>query len=335
MTTSPRPGYPDSLAPVDLPRVYSCAQEIGLPLRWADGPQPQLVYHHSPHCRLTFSLNPDNPAVINCRLEFDGPIAFSAIDALAQALNEWNHDCFTPTMVFEHSGLENLTLSGHGAIVSHQGLTTAQLESCLIRALSNAGAAFDFFIDHFPEVDQAPGRSAHASWAGWVPESAEGDSERPTPVSYPRLRERLRQMGVVNQHGLEDGPVLAWINEVLVSFAIDSGPSVVINGRWEPQLPAAEFSKLFLTCNDWNRTTEASSAFCHLTTTDGKDADEDADPDAESTVDVHIDYSVVTAEGLTDAQLTQHIGIGLHNILYGLDSIARDVVGVSPVKWPN
>ena len=130
-------------------------------------------------------------------------------------------------MVFEHTGLENLTLSGHGAIVSHQGLTTAQLESCLIRALSNAGAAFDFFIDHFPEVDQAPGRSAHASWAGWVPESAEDDSERPAPVSYPRLRERLRQMGVVNQHGLEDGPVLAWINEVLVSFAIDSGLSLI------------------------------------------------------------------------------------------------------------
>ena len=141
-------------------------------------------------------------------------------------------------------------------------------------------------------------------------------------------------MGVVNQHGLEDGPVLAWINEVLVSFAIDSGPSVVINGRWEPQLPAAEFSKLFLTCNDWNRTTEASSAFCHLSSPELGSAN-DAAAGPESTVDVHIDYSVVTAEGLTDAQLTQHIGIGLHNILYGLDSIARDVMGVSPVKWPH
>ena len=139
------------------------------------------------------------------------------------------------------------------------------------------------------------------------------------PFTLDSLSEILPLIGI--QRFQSDGAtaIYAWVNDVLFAFALDNGPSLIIKGHWDPSLDEAEFTRLFLICNDWNRAHHGAVAFCHHTS---------------EGLQVRMDAATITAAGLTRPQLFSAIGRGLKHILHGIDDIAHEVTGASPVEWP-
>ena len=177
-------------------------------------------------------------------------------------------------------------------------------------ALFNAGACLEELATRFPAL--------------MLPRPAAPDvpSELDGPVStvdISRLEEMLPSLGITRFQSDSGDAIYAWINDVLFAFAIDSGPSLIIKGHWDPNLPGGEFSKMFLICNDWNRANHSASAFCH-SNMDG--------------LQIRVDYAVMTGAGLSDAQLVTALGRGIKHVLHGIDDISHDAVGSSPVVWP-
>ena len=212
--------------------------------------------------------------------------------------------------MLNYSSPTEVEVWGHSFLVVHQKPTTAQLSASVVPALHNAAACLEELAKHFPVLTLP--RPA-------VPEEQTELDGPVASVDTARLEALLPALGISRFQSDGDEAVYAWINDVLFAFAIDSGPSLIIKGHWDPNLQGSEFSRIFLICNDWNRNNHSASAFCH-SNVDG--------------LQVRIDYAVMTGAGLSDAQLITALGRGIKHVLHGIDDISRDAVGSSPVAWP-
>ncbi|ALC06286.1 hypothetical protein CDES_09490 [Corynebacterium deserti GIMN1.010] len=142
----------------------------------------------------------------------------------------------------------------------------------------------------------------------------------PHAVTTERILEQLHAIGVHKTSG-EDDFLLAWINEILLSFFVENGPTLLIKGHWDANMhPEKDFVKLFLICNQWNENSLTTKAFCHSD---------------EAGLQVRVEFSVTTVEGLNDVQLRHNIALAIHHILQAVDSISTEATGSSAVDWPE
>lgn len=270
----------------------------------------ELLFPHPPLGETRAFMDTEGEPILRFYTTHHGVLGFGDIPALSEFVNDWNHDCLSPHLILNYSAPDEVEVWGHSFLVVHQKPTTPQLSASVLPALHNAAACLEELADHFPVLTLPR------------PTTPEEQTELDCPISTvdtDRLGELLPTLGITRFQSNADEAVYAWINDVLFAFAIDSGPSLIIKGHWDPNLPGSEFSKIFLICNDWNRTNHSASAFCH-SNIDG--------------LQVRIDYALMTGAGLSDAQLITALGRGIKHVLHGIDDISRDAVGSSPVAWP-
>lgn len=270
----------------------------------------ELLFPHSPLGETRAFMDTEGEPILRFYTTHHGVLSFGDIPSLSEFVNDWNHDCLSPHLVLNYSSPTEVEVWGHSFLVVHQKPTTAQLSASVLPALHNAAACLEELAKRFPVLTLPR------------PAAPEEQTELDGPVASvdtARLEALLPALGISRFQSDGDEAVYAWINDVLFAFAIDSGPSLIIKGHWDPNLQGSEFSRIFLICNDWNRNNHSASAFCH-SNVDG--------------LQVRIDYAVMTGAGLSDAQLITALGRGIKHILHGIDDISRDAMGSSPVAWP-
>lgn len=270
----------------------------------------ELLFPHSPLGETRAFMDTEGEPILRFYTTHHGVLSFGDIPSLSEFVNDWNHDCLSPHLVLNYSSPTEVEVWGHSFLVVHQKPTTAQLSASVLPALHNAAACLEELAKRFPVLTLPR------------PAAPEEQTELDGPVASvdtARLEALLPALGISRFQSDGDEAVYAWINDVLFAFAIDSGPSLIIKGHWDPNLQGSEFSRIFLICNDWNRNNHSASAFCH-SNVDG--------------LQVRIDYAVMTGAGLSDAQLITALGRGIKHVLHGIDDISRDAVGSSPVAWP-
>lgn len=317
---------------VDLRRLEGAARELNIPVHVnsAAGVDTELVFTHSRHARTVATLGDVTNFSVHFALTFNRTLNFDDLPQAASFINDWNSSCFSPELVVDVADPDAVTLSGHTSLVVRHGLTDAQLSGLITRAITNADAAVEEALERFPHLKGTKTGEQHPQVFG-DPDDPDLSNPQPydapalaaraaRPVDIARLTEVLSKLGITRFHSMETTGVVAWVNEILLAFLIDAGPTLVIKGHWYPNLASSEFTKLFLVANDWNRRAGAAVAYCH-TDSDG--------------LQLHMDYSVPMSGGLSDLQLSHLIAVALKDILYGIDEIARDAVGASPVEWPS
>lgn len=289
-----------------LAHTHAIARENGISC-WALPSGELLVPHAAGGSTFIFVDQLEEP-VLHLHTSPRGGVDFSEIADLTHLANEWNHDCLSPAVVVDYDQPECVSISGHSYLPADISPSHEQLAAFLLPALRNA----EFLIDLLAQSHPALVREA-------APELAPLADAPLEPFTLDSLAEMLPLIGI--QRFQSDGTtaIYAWVNDVLFAFALDNGPSLIIKGHWDPSLEESEFTRLFLICNDWNRAHHGAVAFCRHTF---------------EGLQVRMDAATITAAGLTRPQLFSAVGRGLKHILHGIDDIAREVTGASPVEWP-
>ncbi|GEB97378.1 YbjN domain-containing protein [Corynebacterium flavescens] len=292
-----------------ISRVYECARRAELECIRVESRELLFPHPHQGETRLSMDTRGD--PLLRFFTRHTAHLQFGDVSRLAQFVNAWNHDCLSPTLILDYGSPESVQLWGHTFFLVEDAPTTQQIEAALLPAIFNAQSYLEALFEAFPEIARVP---APAS-----PEEGEEPGEHPSAVDLDRLMEALPALGISRFHIASEQAIYTWINDILFAFALDNGPSLLIKGHWDPNIEEKEFLRVFLICNDWNRGNYSASAFCHINA-DG--------------LQVRLDYAAITSGGLTDSELRLTLGRALRAILHGVDDIARNTVGSSPVKWP-
>ncbi|MDV2432156.1 YbjN domain-containing protein [Corynebacterium tuberculostearicum] len=289
-----------------LAHTHAIARENGISC-WALPSGELLVPHAAGGSTFIFVDQLEEP-VLHLHTSPRGGVDFSEIADLTHLANEWNHDCLSPAVVVDYDQPECVSITGHSYLPADISPSHEQLAAFLLPALRNAEVLIDLLAQSHPALVRET-----------APELAPLADAPLEPFTLDSLAEMLPLIGI--QRFQSDGTtaIYAWVNDVLFAFALDNGPSLIIKGHWDPSLEEAEFTRLFLICNDWNRAHHGAVAFCHHTF---------------EGLQVRMDAATITAAGLTRPQLFSAVGRGLKHILHGIDDIAREVTGASPVEWP-
>ncbi|MEX3516209.1 YbjN domain-containing protein [Corynebacterium camporealensis] len=303
MTDSSDPFAPEPSSNV-LTRMRLAADHHRI--EYIDGGNGQLIFPHFPAGETRAFLDPENPHFLHFYTIHRGVLGFSDLPALNDFVNDWNFNCLSPTAILDYSSPDEVTVCGRTTVPLQPELSDAQLSGALLSSVTNADTFLEQLALKFPET-------LTATKPNWDIDTHE---EELTPE---RIAEFLPSIGIEKLHLSDEGPIYAWVNDVFFSFYVENGPTLNIKGHWQPELPPQDFTRVFLICNDWNRTHHAGTAYCS--------------PD-EDEVQVKIDYPVNAVAGLSDTQLRVALGLGMKTILHGIDDIALETLGTSPVRWP-
>ncbi|MFW9143943.1 YbjN domain-containing protein [Corynebacterium striatum] len=275
-----------------------------------------LIFPHSTLGETRVCMDPEGEPVLRFYTTPSGHLGFAEVSAAGEFANDWNHDCISPRIMLDYDDPTAVTVWGYTFLVVQDSPTTEQLEATLTPALRNSELFLEALGDAFPSLRQAP-PSLFITTLEMDHTDEESDTVRPVDVE--RIEEILRKLGINRFQTDSSQSIYAWINDVLFAFVVDVGPSFIIKGHWDPNFRGEDFTRIFLTCNDWNRANHSAAAFCH-SNSDG--------------LQVRLDYAVMTGGGMSDAQMLTTLGRGIKHILHGIDDISRESVGNSPVEWP-
>lgn len=185
--------------------------------------------------------------------------------------------------------------------------THDQLAAFVPAALRGAEVLISVATREFPALAQEPELLL-----------AQDDAASPPAVTLDFLATALPQIGIDRFHSDGEICLFALVNSIACTFTLDSGPSLIITGRWDLNADEDEFTRLFLICNDWNRANHSATAYCRA---------------SDDGLHVHVDVPTLTGAGLHQGQLLRVLSQSLDAILHAIDDIAREFCGSSPVKW--
>lgn len=318
------PGLPP--APVSMLRLVAVAKRMDLTYSFSniDSAEPRFIITHDTGAQTTIQLEtfPRERGVFTVNLP--GSVDFDRLPELTHFVNEWNHDCISPTLVVNVSTVDTITVWGRTTLETSAGLSDPQLAEGFANALNNTSVLIDEITEHFPEL-LAPDTSVAASVFNAGPayredSTIESIATHPREVTIDRIRGALSAMGVVRVTEIPEMGISTRINGMAFMFLLDNGPTLVAKGSWDTNLDATDFTRMFLVCNDYNRDSHLVSAFCH-SNDDG--------------LQIRMDASVPIGEGLNDEQFTIIIASTVQELLTGADHLAHQSGGVSPVSWPE
>lgn len=245
------------------------------------------------------------------------PLSFSDTHAIAEFTNDWNHDCLTPHLYADFSRPDCVRVEAVTVLDTAWGMTDAQLAGAVQQALRNAEAFIEALRERFPLINAtAPVSTTDVAIGEGTSDAIE---DQVYAVDTARIADVLAGVGIDKLRHVDDESIYAWINEVLFGFVIDNGPTLLVKGHWDPDLTGRDFMRVFLICNDINRTLDDAVAYCH-SNVEG--------------LQVRIDITNPIAHGLSDRQLRRFISRALRTVLHSIDAIARETTGESPVQWP-
>ncbi len=331
--------------PVTLGRIARAARLSGYPGFMTP---EQLCFGHSMHCSSTVSDPAPDEAALAAEADSLAdaapgepvpprgrayelqtthltPLPFSQLHAISEFVNRWNQECVAPQATLDIRDLEEIHVVGHTPISSEFGLTDAQLVARMDQALATAQAFSNDLVEAFPLLTEpAPVTPTAGAFEDLSGPGGAGTELDPANEAYALDVERVEAcvatLGIDKIRRADERGFYAWINDVLCIFAVDEGNTLNVSGHWDPGLPRTDFLRLFLICNDLNADQEGSTAYCYS--------------DAEG-LQVRIDVYESLLGGITDYQLRHTLAHALKCLLHGVDHIAREATGTSPVRWPE
>ena len=245
------------------------------------------------------------------------PLRFEDARDISEFVNDWNHDCLTPTLTVDFSRPDNVRVTANTQLETTWGMTDDQLVAALDQALGNSQFFLKDLVERFPVLHSDAPVTPRDDMA--EPPSETPAEDHAYAVDLARVQGTLSELGIDKVQHADDIAILARINDVLLCFVLDNGPSLIIRGHWDPNLRGEDFLRVFLICNEFNQRTAGCAAYCH-SNVEG--------------LQVRIEVATSTNGGLSDHQLRAVMGRAIKQVLHGIDDIAKEATGESPVLWP-
>lgn len=273
-------------------------------------------------------------------------LEFSQINEAARLITMWNEKRIGPTAFLEITDDAEVILKFRTSLPIEAGVNHEQLQAFLTTASETAVLAVQYFLAAFPDLayggseaelvlqdeqaysEKLPGKAVEKPAIPdeipeeqlGIEESMDQDDDTPYTVTLERVRDALRSLGTP-RNDLNEQRLITAFNEVIYTFFIDNGPTLLVRGYWLPSLdPRKDFMRLFLLCNEWNESAATTKAFCH-TDKDG--------------LQVHVEYTVPVGKGLSEKQLVHAVAVSVQTILNAIDRISTNATGKSAVEWPE
>lgn len=250
------------------------------------------------------------------------PIRDSRLETVADFVNTWNHSYLAPHVHMRPHTLEAIFLSARTDIPVSGGMSPLELRTAMEQALANNLMFAETLTEAFSETRVRPFAppQEEAAWA-----KVEEDVFLTAPADDPalevtldRVKKTLFHIGVTRVDIINDASVICHINGVPFAFHLETGPKLAVKGVWNANGNPEDFLRIFMVCNAHNASLPTGCAYCH------RNADG---------VQVQIDVNAPIEFGLTDAQLNERLGRAIKAILRGIDAIAKEASGESPVRW--
>lgn len=270
-------------------------------------PTGELVISHGQEGSTLVSVSQADDVVIHLHTTPRGAVALGDAAELSRFITTWNADCLYPTALLDYDEAGSLVLCGQSHFTTGTAPTHDQLAAFVPAALRGAEVLMSVATREFPALAQEPELLL-----------AQDDAASPPAVTLDFLAATLPQIGIDSFHSDGEICLFALVNSIACTFTLDSGPSLIITGRWALNADEDEFTRLFLICNDWNLISHSATAYCR--------ANDDG-------LHVHVDVPTLIGAGLSQEQLQRVLSQSLDAILHAIDEIAREFCGSSPVKW--
>lgn len=315
------PEHPASVLPetVDFPLIERALCRVGFHYELRADKKGDRYEIPWPGYSMAISIEKDITRLVVAEVTMYGFVDFSEINALADAINDWNQNSIDPPAHLRIDDDARVRVGFRCSVAVDRGLSEAQLTSFLGNASDAASMAANFFATRFPALD------GEITTGPVEPEKQidPWDSDVPSEVTVERIQAALAAMGVTKVRELPN-MLVAWVNEILLAFCIERGPTLLVNGPWYHKFNVSEdFMRCFLVCNEWNEENHFAKAFCQT------------DPDDPESFHIRTEFVLDIRQGLNDNQLAQIVSLGLREPLKALDAISKEVTGVSAVGWPQ
>lgn len=270
-------------------------------------PTGELVISHGQEGSTLVFVSQADDVVVHLHTTLRGAVDLGEAAALSRFITAWNADCLYPTAVLDYDEAGLLVLSGQSHFSTGTAPMHDQLAAFVPAALNGAEVLISVATREFPTLAQEPELVL-----------APDDAAIQPAFTLDLLAAALPQIGIDRFHSDGEICLFALVNSIACTFTLDSGPSLIITGRWDLNADEDDFTRLFLICNDWNRADHSATAYCR-STDDG--------------LHIHVDVPTLTGAGLNQGQLLRVLSHSLDAILHAIDDIAREFCGSSPVKW--
>lgn len=305
----------DALARLnEVPRVY---EEDTLYLDTAH--VADYVQAEPGFCNVKVTLRED---LLRVELRPHFPIRDSRLETVADFVNTWNHSYLAPHVHMRPHSLSAIYLNARTDIPVSGGMSPLELHTALEQALANSLMFAETLTEAFPEtrVDLLDPEAEETAWTKLEEDVylAEPADDPALEVTLDRVKQTLFHIGVTRVDVINDTSVICLINGVPFAFHVETGPKLAVKGVWNANGSPEDFLRIFMVCNEYNASMPTGCAYCH------RNADG---------VQVQIDVNAPIEFGLNDAQLNERLGRAIKAILRGIDSIAKEASGESPVRW--
>ena len=301
---------------VDQRLVLRALEDLGFHYDVTKGTVEDRIELPWPNHDLLIRFEDDYARVLCIDATMAGRSDLSSVNALAKKIAEWNGHRVNPTAVLHIDDDGSIRLNFRSTLAIDRGATFEQLKSFIHITAEASSYAADAFSEAFPELTQPSTARDNA----FDDVDSLIDAQEPTLVTLERTRAALDELGISKTQG-DDIALLAWVNSILMGFFIESGPSLLIKGHWDPDLnPERDFMRCFLVCNEWNENHVSTKAFCTF--------DEEG-------LQIRVEFVCDAGAGLNDEQLVHNLSLAVHHILKCIDTLSIEVSGASAVDWPE
>ena len=298
--------------------VLEAIEELGYRFIAETGSELAIATLHWPYHTLQLEFSDDQFRMLYAEVSFTGSSSLSRINEISHAVDAWNSERVSPAAYLSIADDARINVFFRTGLAIARRASLDQIKAFIRVAAESTVVACETFVEQFPELGQRSGQASNSF--GDLDFSLTDDSQLPTELSIPRVRSVLRDLGIEKTHG-DDAMVLAWINDILVGFFLESGPSLLVKGHWDPGLdPDREYMKAALVCNKWNEDNPTTKAFC-VTDEDG--------------LQVRVEFVADSGAGLNTSQLILNVQMAIHFILSAIDRISTEIQGHCAVAWPE
>lgn len=332
-----------------FPTIGTLAEVVqSLGLEFAEGADRIQVPCQLHRQIFTFSAKPRPAIVAIAQVRCDIPM--SSLPDVRSFIESWNSERINPTAYLRITDDGDLAVAFSSHYPIGMGASFRQLQDFVRRSLDVATIAVEelcdllhddvFALNDFArgyeddkalrttlfrprDVDGDPNRELDEITAfNLFLDSSEAPAEFEDPVisvGIADVAEAWKARGIENMEVHEDF-IVTGINNILMAAFIDNGPSLLIRGHWDCDVPLTEDLKYFLITNDWNNAPAATRALW-IEESDG--------------LQLRIEVAYPITHGLSAEQLDEMITEATQSILRALDVLSVEISGSSPVRWPD
>ncbi|QGU02342.1 hypothetical protein CKALI_07400 [Corynebacterium kalinowskii] len=326
--------------------LSAVAESIGL--NFVEGADRLLVPWDLHRQLFTFTAHPDPAIVSIAQVRCD--ISMAKLHDVTEFIESWNSERINPTASFRVTDEGDVSVSfvSHfpiGAGASWEQLSDFMYRSCdvtdmavteLASTLGSHLIALNDYARTYEDdkalrqtlfrpydIDGDPTRDLDESTAlNLFLDSSEEPAlfdDPLTPVTIDGIAEAWREKGIEKMEKHEDF-IVTGINNILMAVFIDNGPSLLMRGHWDCDLPESDWLRAFLVANDWNNAPAATRALW---------------VEEEEHLQLRVEYAIPITHGFSADQLSEVIGSATQSILRAIDALSLEITGSSPVRWPD